>query len=754
MNTLKNKLTRTIVFLIAVILVCGCTLSGVNMIIKYKDFTDSGSERLSAEYSSDDLAKLYTDLWAFSAVYIRNLNDDGVLDPNSYKTPYIKEAAQFAGFDTDGDTVVPSYREDFDYYVSYRNVMAYSNTDVENFPIDDYTLVLQGDNVINSAAWVNIYNSGSHWYTNGKGFEYYYLAYYDRAFAVYDYDTTGLDSYIDDKGAVIYLNEDGSSPIPTVYRTDGGFTTDSDYVPVFEGDESEIEIRIRLKDELLENYYTYENERKQLQQEIVDGAMGLIPFAVIIFVLTVYLMFTAGYDSKEKKYKTGSLDRIFVEICIFAVIIAIAAITFMLTMDPARALDNALSDYGYFEISFRLIYTAGMGASYALIVWAVSSLILRLRCRELLKTSLVFIILRKIFISIKKLILKLAGTIKKNSINRQLLKDNEYVRRFTIRTALFVIAGSILLPIQISARFVPLIIITVTVLLGAYMFLCIRDLNELIPLSQHIKRISEGDYSEYEISGTSATYGMHKNLNDISNGLQSAVEEQLRSERMKIDLVTNVSHDLKTPLTSIISYIDLLSKEELTPEARDYVTILENKSSKLKAMVSDVFNLAKATSGTDIAAEKLDAVILVDQVLGDMNDNIENSGKEIRRNISAEAAPIMGDGKKLYRALQNLIDNALKYSLDGTRIYISLNCSENEAVIRVQNISSYEMNFRADEITERFVRGDESRTSEGNGLGLSIAKSYTEACGGSFKVEINGDSFTAVMSFPLLKETK
>ncbi len=220
---------------------------------------------------------------------------------------------------------------------------------------------------------------------------------------------------------------------------------------------------------------------------------------------------------------------------------------------------------------------------------------------------------------------------------------------------------------------------------------------------------------------------------------------------MKIDLVTNVSHDLKTPLTSIISYIDLLSAEELEPTARDYVKILEQKSQRLNNIVSDLFDLAKATSRTDINAERIDAVILTGQVLGDMSDKIDRYGREIRTRINADSAPVMADGKKLYRVMQNIIDNALKYSLENTRIWLSLDIEGQCTVIRVKNTASYEMNFTPDEITERFTRGDESRTSEGSGLGLSIAKSFTEACGGSLEVIVDGDTFITQISLPIIK---
>ena len=192
----------------------------------------------------------------------------------------------------------------------------------------------------------------------------------------------------------------------------------------------------------------------------------------------------------------------------------------------------------------------------------------------------------------------------------------------------------------------------------------------------------------------------------------------------------------------------------MSPAARDYVTIISQKSDRLKAMVADLFDLAKATSRSDMNSEQIDAVILTQQVLGDMEDRIAQSGMEIRTDIKAESAPIMADGKKLYRVMQNLIDNALKYSMAGTRVYIHLENDEKNTYISVKNISAEEMDFTPEEITERFTRGDKSRTTEGNGLGLSIAKSFTEACGGKFEVVIDGDMFTANVILPLIESSK
>ena len=191
----------------------------------------------------------------------------------------------------------------------------------------------------------------------------------------------------------------------------------------------------------------------------------------------------------------------------------------------------------------------------------------------------------------------------------------------------------------------------------------------------------------------------------------------------------------------------MLSREELPPEASDYVAVLEQKTARLKSIVSDVFDLAKATSNTDVNIEKIDAVILVNQVLADMQDKVEKYEREIKTDICSESAFIMAEGKKMYRVVQNIFDNALKYSMSGTRIFAKLYTENGRVRFRVKNTSAYEMNFTPEEITERFTRGDKARTTEGSGLGLSIARSFTEACGGNFSVSIDGDVFIADIDF-------
>lgn len=196
--------------------------------------------------------------------------------------------------------------------------------------------------------------------------------------------------------------------------------------------------------------------------------------------------------------------------------------------------------------------------------------------------------------------------------------------------------------------------------------------------------------------------------------------------------------------------MELLSREELPPAARDYVTILQQKSTRLKNIVADVFELAKTTSGEiAVANEQLDLNKLSYQTLAEMEDKISRSGFIVKANICEPPVTVMSDGKRIYRIIQNLMDNALKYSLSGTRIYYALEKNDGKAIITIKNIASYEMNFTTEEILERFARGDKSRTTEGSGLGLSIAQGFALACGGDFKIEIDGDMFKSIITFPL-----
>ena len=241
-----------------------------------------------------------------------------------------------------------------------------------------------------------------------------------------------------------------------------------------------------------------------------------------------------------------------------------------------------------------------------------------------------------------------------------------------------------------------------------------------------------------------------ENLQSIQSGIQKAVDEQTRAERMKTELITNVSHDIKTPLTSIVNYVDLLEKEDIRPEkAKEYVDVLNRQSARLKKLTEDLVEASKASSGSlPVHLAPTDVNVLLSQLAGDYMEKLEDAQLEPIFRPAPSQPVIQADGPLLSRVLGNLFSNICKYAMPGTRVYFESAADENTVSLTFKNISKYELNIPAEELMARFVRGDRSRHTEGSGLGLSIAQSLTELQGGTFRLEIDGDLFKAVVTFP------
>lgn len=231
---------------------------------------------------------------------------------------------------------------------------------------------------------------------------------------------------------------------------------------------------------------------------------------------------------------------------------------------------------------------------------------------------------------------------------------------------------------------------------------------------------------------------------------QRSLETALRSEQMKVDLISNVSHDLKTPLTSMVGYLELMKKEELSDVLSDYIEVLSRKAQKLKEMIDSLFDLAKTSSGNvELKMESMELNRLIEQVKADMEDRIAESGREFVVMLTKEPTDFTADSGYMYRICQNLLENALKYSQEHTRIFLKTSVTEEGTKVRFEltNTAGYPMEFTKEQIMERFARGDESRTTEGNGLGLAIVSTYTAALGGQFDISIDCDQFRATVEF-------
>lgn len=289
------------------------------------------------------------------------------------------------------------------------------------------------------------------------------------------------------------------------------------------------------------------------------------------------------------------------------------------------------------------------------------------------------------------------------------------------------------------------------VLCGVEAVLIIREGVQRNKVMEGISKISDGDLEykieEEELKGDNRK--LAQAVNAIGEGLHHAVDESMKNERLQSDLITNVSHDIKTPLTSIINYVDLLKREDLQNErAQNYIAVLDSKSQRLKQLAEDLVEASKISSGNiSLNMERINLVELIHQVDGEFAERFAQRNLQVVSNLSAESVVILADGRRIWRVLENLYGNVEKYAMEKTRVYMDLQTDGENVSFSIKNISKNPLNIEADELTERFIRGDISRSTEGSGLGLSIAQNLTTLMGGAFRIYLDGDLFKVMIEF-------
>ncbi len=488
------------------------------------------------------------------------------------------------------------------------------------------------------------------------------------------------------------------------------------------------------QDRFLREQQSYLSNKALGLKGIYEAVAGLIVFLIGL----CYLLYAAGRRPGIDGVHLLSIDRLYLDIgC--CIIIAIEAFCIYLLTDLGR--NTYLTNPVLFYILGSLLIVSG--TIPALIYFAMAAK--RFKRREFLRSNLLYTIPAFIFRYLRKRWLSLKSLLSAGQPNRKAaLLFIAYASATTLSVIITIVLG--------IASKGPGLLFGIPVIIGinyiALMY-TLKRVHALKEITAVVHRIRSGDFTGRILpSGGVEMSLLAENINHVADGLQAAVQNELKSERMKAELVTNVSHDLKTPLTSIITYVDLLKTEGFQSEnAPKYLEVLEQKSNRLKTLTEDLFEAAKAASGNiAVNLEMLDAGALLQQGMGELTDRIHSSGLDFKMNIPEEKLLVKADGRLLWRVIENLLSNVFKYALPGSRVYIDITHTGSQVNIILKNISAYELNISADELTERFKRGDQSRHSEGSGLGLSIAKSLTELQGGTFHIDIDGDLFKATVT--------
>ena len=454
-----------------------------------------------------------------------------------------------------------------------------------------------------------------------------------------------------------------------------------------------------------------------------------ISFALLL-VFFILIVFFAGHSNKSDQITLIGFDRVKTET---GLVLIVSGITLLYFLD-IKLCRYLLHDFG---LDYSILLGVGYTILYPFSLFGFLSLVRRFKKNVFFTNSY----------------LNLFG-MKLRYFIREFIAGRSITFRFAALILFFIaleVTGFIIYRYKLTPWPAPLFL---TVSIFGYLFLFYGLMKQVIDfkiISRETKKLADGNL-KHKIPVDKMhepSLSLAIDINNISEGFSAAVEEKVKSERLKTELIANVSHDIKTPLTSIINYVDLLKKENLQNEtAEGYLEVLSGKTWRLKTLIEDLVEASKASSGVLVLnLECLNFVELVRQSLGEFEDKFSDHKIEPVLTVTQEPIYIMADGRSTYRIIENIFSNVVKYALSGTRAYINIFTEDDMAIVSVKNISAAKLNISSEELMERFVRGDSSRNTEGSGLGLSISKSLAAIQEGTFDIALDGDLFNAVLRF-------
>ena len=495
-------------------------------------------------------------------------------------------------------------------------------------------------------------------------------------------------------------------------------------------------VHVNLTDENISKYEdVYSNlyymQMDQIDQLSTNVVTLIIEFALWILTLVLLMVFTNPQLTLLDKLPNS------IHFVLSAVLVVAAAVL------PMLAYMDAIGWNSIFKPSRPIAY-ATIFANLLFIEW-IMSVRRQAMNKQFFKNTLIYKLIIKNWPKIKEWLN--AGITK--------ITHGEIKKRIFLVFTLYILLMFVCAIVYFATmNFATPTILAIIITLVAFLYIK-RLSNGLDAISSALTKAETGDYnfSVPVYVMPEALKPMGEKVNNLTSGLNIAIEDALKNERTKAELITNVSHDLKTPLTSIITYTDLLKQCDIEDStACEYINVLDEKSARLKKLIEDLVEASKASSGNvTLNLVEINLNELTEQVFGEYEDTLDELKLDLKMNTPSEPIYVVADGQKTYRIIENLFSNVKKYALPGTRVYLDLSEENGEALLQMKNISREEMNFDAEHLTERFVRGEDSRTTEGSGLGLSIAKSLTELQGGKFDITIDGDLFKVVIKLPLKK---